>query len=122
MSDASPAEKKPLSKKLIGIAVGILALLVFVYFASATVPEVVNGAASTVNNTGNSLVNFGNAGQNFARGTRSTLRGITATAREILIFAFGAGIVILLIKEVAIPAFKKKEGGGGGGHHAPEHH
>ncbi len=102
-ADDHGGEKKSFPMRLVTIAIGILALLIFFYFADATLPQTVSAAASTVSHTGDSLKEFGTGARNFANGVRATSGGVRETFIEffiILVYVVIVGIVLSYIPKI----------------------
>jgi hypothetical protein len=108
-------DKKSPVKKLLGFAGLLLAVLVFVYFLAAVLPEIVRGSGSLARETGTAGFQAGQGGRHFAAGMREFLRGMVNEPLKVLAtYALGALILFLIIKEMIVPLFKKDDHHGGG--------
>ena len=108
-------EEKSFPAKLVAVGLVILAVLVFIIYTRATVPEVVNQAGQLVGDTGNALHNFGEGEKIAARGIKNGFAG----ARNIAIEIFGGllviGIIVLIGRGIFMAFFDK-----GDGHEKPD--
>lgn len=111
---AAPAAggKSDYKTKLVAVSVGILIVLIFVYYLGATAPMVVDGSTAVVTGTGRSLTRFGAGAQVLANGIRDAGKGVNKVAMELLI----AVAITAIVAWIAQLLFKAVKGGGGGGH------
>lgn len=109
-------KKKSFPMVLVGIAVTILVVLVFIYFAGATIPQVVYASADLVKDTGQALISFGSSERVLASGFRAGTSGFREVAIEVLVFILFVVILGLIIKFMIEFAFPKKKPADAGHH------